>query len=222
MKKALKVTSFFTVALSVVLTSCSVEKRVHMSGYHIEWKKGNHTVASAPAEEDAKSKITAPEKESNVKAMEAASIENANINEDMVASVDNSVYITRTPKINLKNVNRSEANNTALIDQSTVVKQKTTVKKAVKKENKAAAGDGSKSKVLAAILAFFLGILGIHRFYLGYTGIGVIQLIMGIVGLALSPILIGLPILGLLWIWVVVDFIRILLGNLAPKNGSYK
>ncbi len=35
-----------------------------------------------------------------------------------------------------------------------------------------------KSKVAAAILAFFLGSLGIHNFYLGKTAVGVIQLLM--------------------------------------------
>ena len=32
-----------------------------------------------------------------------------------------------------------------------------------------------KSKLTAILLCFFLGSLGIHRFYLGYTIIGVIQ-----------------------------------------------
>ena len=40
---------------------------------------------------------------------------------------------------------------------------------------KAARGD--KSRVTAAILALFLGGLGIHKFYLGQTGIGVVYLI---------------------------------------------
>ncbi|GIT08679.1 MAG: hypothetical protein CM1200mP30_23090 [Pseudomonadota bacterium] len=34
-----------------------------------------------------------------------------------------------------------------------------------------------KSKLTAILLCFFLGSLGIHRFYLGYTLIGVIQLL---------------------------------------------
>ena len=34
-----------------------------------------------------------------------------------------------------------------------------------------------KSKLTAILLWFFLGSLGIHRFYLGYTLIGVIQLL---------------------------------------------
>ncbi len=34
-----------------------------------------------------------------------------------------------------------------------------------------------KSKVAAALLCFFLGGLGIHRFYLGYTTIGIVQIL---------------------------------------------
>ena len=41
-----------------------------------------------------------------------------------------------------------------------------------------------KSMVLAYILLIFLGQLGIHRFYLGRVGTGIIQLILGIVGWA--------------------------------------
>lgn len=34
-----------------------------------------------------------------------------------------------------------------------------------------------KNKTTAAILAFFLGGIGIHRFYLGQTGLGIVYLI---------------------------------------------
>jgi TM2 domain-containing membrane protein YozV len=64
---------------------------------------------------------------------------------------------------------------------------------------------GSKSQLVAALLCFFLGGLGIHRFYLGYTAIGVIQLLTA----------------GGCGIWVLIDFIRILIGDLGPKGGAY-
>ena len=40
---------------------------------------------------------------------------------------------------------------------------------------------GAKSKVVAGLLGIFLGGLGIHKFYLGYTKEGVIQLIVSVV-----------------------------------------
>jgi TM2 domain-containing membrane protein YozV len=51
---------------------------------------------------------------------------------------------------------------------------------------------GSEKKIAAGLLAIFLGALGIHKFYLGYTTAGIIMLvvsllscgtIMGVIGL---------------------------------------
>jgi TM2 domain-containing membrane protein YozV len=39
---------------------------------------------------------------------------------------------------------------------------------------------GGKSKVAAALLAFFLGDFGIHKFYLGKTGQGIIYLTLSV------------------------------------------
>jgi TM2 domain-containing membrane protein YozV len=50
-----------------------------------------------------------------------------------------------------------------------------------------------------------LGALGIHRFYLGYTGIGILMLLTG----------------GVCGILLLIDFIRILFGDLGPNGGSY-
>lgn len=83
------------------------------------------------------------------------------------------------------------------------IAQKATNKQ--EKTEKAGVTSGGKSQVLAALLAWFLGLLGIHRFYLGYAGIGLIQLFT----------------LGGLGIWALIDLIRIIIGDLKPKNGSY-
>ena len=76
--------------------------------------------------------------------------------------------------------------------------------KQLKKNNTPVEGD--KSHVAAILLSFFLGGLGIHRFYLGYTWQGVVQLLT----------------LGGLGIWALIDFIRIIIKDLQPKDGSYK
>lgn len=76
--------------------------------------------------------------------------------------------------------------------------------KLVKKIEKAKAGN--KSWVAAILLCFFLGGLGIHRFYLGYTWQGVVQLLT----------------LGGLGIWVLIDFIRIIIKDLKPNGGEYE
>lgn len=58
-----------------------------------------------------------------------------------------------------------------------------------------------KSKLVAALFCFFLGYLGIHRFYVGKIGTGVIWLLT----------------FGLCGIGALVDFIVILIGGFRDK-----
>ena len=52
---------------------------------------------------------------------------------------------------------------------------------------------GSKSKVTAGLLAIFLGGLGIHKFYLGYTGPGLVFLLFNTIGWIVTWFLLGIP-----------------------------
>ena len=40
--KAIKQISFIGLAIMFVLNSCTMEKRVYTSGYHVAWKNGKH------------------------------------------------------------------------------------------------------------------------------------------------------------------------------------
>jgi TM2 domain-containing membrane protein YozV/RNA polymerase subunit RPABC4/transcription elongation factor Spt4 len=73
-----------------------------------------------------------------------------------------------------------------------------------------APGSQLKSKLAAGLLGVFLGGLGIHRFYLGYTGIGVAQLC--------TTVFLGILTCGIaLWVgplWGFIEGILILTGNI--------
>ena len=63
-----------------------------------------------------------------------------------------------------------------------------------------------KQWTVAVILAFFLGTLGVHNFYLGYTTKGIIQLVLTIT-------VIGIFVSGP---WALIDFIMLIM-----RSGSY-
>lgn len=66
----------------------------------------------------------------------------------------------------------------------------------------------SKSKTTTFLLAFFLGAIGVHRFYVGKVGTGILQLI-------LMCSLIGMPLVG---VWLLIDWIQILQGNFTDSE----
>lgn len=67
-----------------------------------------------------------------------------------------------------------------------------------------------KSRLVAFLLVFFVGMFGAHRFYAGKTGSAIAQLI-------LTLTFFGAIISG---IWVIVDFFTILLGGFVDGSGK--
>jgi TM2 domain len=98
-----------------------------------------------------------------------------------------------------------------------------------------------KNQWIAFGLAYFLGFLGVHYFYLGYKDVGLIRVfllassIMGLISsLAVksrssAPLILGtdkllafyIAILVVLYIWQFIDLFAILIGALKPLNGDY-
>ena len=60
-----------------------------------------------------------------------------------------------------------------------------------------------KGFVPAILLCFFFGVFGVHRFYVGKVGTGILQLLT----------------LGGLGIWALIDFIMIVVGSFTDKQG---
>jgi len=66
------------------------------------------------------------------------------------------------------------------------------------------AATGSKSWIAALLLCFFVGTFGIHRFYVGKIGTGILMLIT----------------FGGFGLWTLIDFIMIAIGKFSDKQGS--
>ena len=64
--------------------------------------------------------------------------------------------------------------------------------------------DSTRSRTVAAVLCWFLGIIGVHRFYTGKTGSGILMIFT----------------LGGLGIWTFIDFIVILTGGFTDNEGK--
>lgn len=75
-----------------------------------------------------------------------------------------------------------------------------------------------KSKMAAGLMGLFLGSFGVHNFYLGYNTKGIIQLCLGVLGITLSCLGVGFFVLIPLGVWVLIESILILCGEIK-KDG---
>ena len=71
-------------------------------------------------------------------------------------------------------------------------------------QEQAPAPTGGKSWMVALLLSILLGTLGVDRFYLGYTGLGIVKLIT----------------CGGLGVWAIIDIILIAMGKMKAADGS--
>jgi len=62
-----------------------------------------------------------------------------------------------------------------------------------------------RSRLASLLFCLFLGWLGVHRFYVGKVGTGILMLIT----------------VGGFGIWVVIDFIMIVVGGFTDVDGKY-
>lgn len=214
-----KLSLLLVVALTTTLflDSCSVQKRYHRTGFNVNWnhtsigiKKDRHKIVTEDAVEEEVAEIekatpsTVEVVSNDVKVQEVVTPQVVNAyealeTENAVASNNESVVLsnvtTTSSKFSNDNLRTETKANHKLKNEKTFVK----------KMKNSSEGEGGKSWLVALLLCIFLGALGIHRFYLGYTGLGILYLLTG----------------GICGIGVLVDFIMLLTGSLKPKNDDY-
>jgi len=202
-------------AIAILQTSCSIEKRHYRSGFYVD-NRGHKT-------ERATINTKAP-------SQSIALAESAKTQTDVAKENPQTIFHQNTEtKLNQVEkplvAQRKSAGKTTMQKTDDVkLAFKAEALKAFKENSNAlafyaskkAAKSGGKNQIVALVLCFFLGALGVHSFYLGNTKKGVWQLVMFLVGILTTVILIGFIILAALSIWVLIDFIRIIIGDLGP------
>jgi TM2 domain-containing membrane protein YozV len=188
-------------AAALLTSSCTMEKRVYMPGYHIEWNNSKTATARA----DVKTK-DAQNKQSHMAPMLSVAPSALAISkpatEVLTASAEKNISMKMTSAKSFNLLRKA-----SLLSGMSKKEVKHLVKNNSKKAKEMTKKDGGgKSQLIALLLCFFLGGLGIHRFYLGYTTEGIIQLLTG----------------GGCGIWALIDLIRIITGDLKPKDGGYE
>ncbi|MDX5348175.1 MAG: NINE protein [Hymenobacteraceae bacterium] len=201
-----KLLSLFSLAFVLLLSACSKDPYLFSSnkngfgGYH------QSKYATAPPEKE-------PVVTASTMVAEKATPTKEVAMETATASAETAPAVAARPVVKPIVASPSAADvTTAPITKKEMKKAIKEAKKEAKKAKKPFAA--GKSQLVALLLAIFLGGLGVHRFYLGYVGTGIIQLVLALTSFLIVP-------LAVLLVWVIIDIIRIAMGRLKPKNGEY-
>lgn len=210
-------------ALALFMASCgsnaTFSKRYHNRGFNIAWGGGSDAAPAKP--------VT---KKARVEAQESTIAENARIENTVESTTAYAAPLSPVTAANIEVVMKQPEVFAAKATQSAVqgktieqksIEHKTVVKATTKvlKQKKAMADPGQgKSQIIALVLFIFFGPLGIHRFYLGHRSSGLLMLL-----LCCTLIL---PIINLftglaLFVWWVLDLIKLVTGDLKPADGEY-
>jgi hypothetical protein len=190
--------------VAILVSSCSTNatfsKRYHSRGFNIAWGGGsdanNNAVKQTPKKVKAKSDVVASSQNiEKLTVQSAIPTENAIVEAtNLTATVVSRNIVAKNEVVTVKNFAQSSSH---------AVKSSIVNSKKAKINSVSTTGTKLLSQEIdwvAFILCLFLGVFGIHRFYLGYPLIGVLQILT----------------LGGLGIWALIDLVRIATGDLGP------
>jgi hypothetical protein len=171
------------------------------------------TIKHSPYEKEAQAKAQVLQTESEKQT--SIAVEDIAIEEIALVSTENASEGLDLDKISKKLAEKAAPAEGKKLSKLQEIKTAIQVKKEIKKIQKTLdeqaemspegnMQDQPKSQLVALLLAILVGGLGIHRFYLGYTAIGIIQLLT----------------LGGCGVWALIDLIRIAMNDLKPADGS--
>ena len=255
MKKSIAIILITLLGIGV---SCSIQKRVYRSGYHLTWKNNKTSTSTKDIEQNElvysdfvnndlanndkfsildiqNSEEISIEKNENFKSTKVLSINNKSIsvknnnqiqknkNEEcdliilnngddisvkVVEITSNEIKYKKCDNVNgpIYSIQKSEVFTIRYSNGSKEIIKSTSNSKLENTTNDKSNSNSDKSQIIALLLCFFIGVLGVHRFYLGYPVGGILMLLT----------------LGGCGIWALIDFIRILSGSLKPKGNDYK
>lgn len=190
MKKS--VLQMFGIGLVIFASSCSTQH--HEIGFGGSWRMEKSKTNFA----------TKTQNEPKVETSKVAETNSSHENSQVIQTTENCNNEARS--IAVKSNKISSTNHTSTEKVNSLKKPSTlSLLKSVKSIKKEAAKSGSgmdNRQIIAIVLCLFLGGLGIHRFYMGYTWQGVVQLLTA----------------GGFGIWVLIDLIRLITGDLTPMN----
>ncbi len=202
------------VLCAVLLGACATPKY----SYHF----GKHTYQTAAIESKQNPVETAQSSSSNEvisPAHEEQAVVYASANTEKVKSV----IANENPKqINTKTAKYAEYKSVSLNTKAERKQVKAELKKAAADYKAITKADGiegtkgfARNQIVALVLAIFFGGLGVHRFYLGKIGSGIVFFLLAMTSFLIVP---GVALL----IWLLIDIIRIAIGRLKPKGGDYE
>jgi hypothetical protein len=215
------------IALALLISSCStnatITKRYHSRGFNIAWGGGgsnanNNVVKQTPKKVKSKSDMIKVAQYTESLAVQTVnSSENAIVNP---ANQNPELYSNALMTQNGTSVNNYFKSTSDRVKSSNsltkTVKANVVSKPIIKANQKKYDPRNGRSWGAAMLICLLLGMFGLHRFYLGYNKIGLIQLVFGALYFSTN-----LWWTGFIVIWVIIDLVRILTKDLEPNGGYY-